>query len=147
VNLLHVAATAQPFAQQPSVANLIHLRDGEIVGNWRDSTDGLGGGVYPYDVNAVLVPAALRAANAFLARGLLDPYLDAGQRAALANTAAEAAVWEQQAPPLFQVSVPAAQAAADVRLCAERRRAGGAAPGAPLTFYALSLDQQGTPIR
>jgi hypothetical protein len=75
-------------------------------------------------VNAVLVPAALRAANAFLARGLLDPYLDAGQRAALANTAAEAAVWEQQAPPLFQVSVPAAQAAADVRLCAERRRAG-----------------------
>lgn len=56
VNLLHVATTAEPFAQHPSVANLIHLRPGEIVGNWRDSTDGLGGGVYPYDVNAVLVP-------------------------------------------------------------------------------------------
>ena len=40
VNLLHVATTAQPFAQQPTVANLIHLRPGEIVGNWRDSTDG-----------------------------------------------------------------------------------------------------------
>ena len=39
VNLLHVATTAQPFAQQPTVANLIHLRPGEIVGNWRDSTD------------------------------------------------------------------------------------------------------------
>ncbi|WP_175711099.1 hypothetical protein [Burkholderia ambifaria] len=147
VNLLHVAATAQPFAQQPSVANLIRLRPGEIVGNWRDSTDGLGGGVYPYDVNAVLVPAALRAANAFLARGLLDPYLDAGQRAALANTATEAATWEQQAPPLFQVSVPAAQAATDVSTYAPAAGVpAGTAPSAPLSFYALSLDQQGTPI-
>ncbi|KVX56000.1 hypothetical protein [Burkholderia cepacia] len=147
VNLLHVATTAQPFAQQPSVANLIHLRPGEIVGNWRDSTDGLGGGVYPYDVNAVLVPAALRAANAFLTRGLLDPYLDAGQRATLANTANQAATWETQAPPLFQVSVPAAQATADVSAYAPSAGVpAGAVPGAPLAFYALSLDQQGNPI-
>jgi len=147
VNLLHVATTAQPFAQQPSVANLIHLRPGEIVGNWRDSTDGLGGGVYPYDVNAVLVPAALRAANAFLARGLLDPYLDAGQRATLANTANEAATWETQAPPLFQVSVPAAQAATNVSAYAPSAGVpAGAAPDAPLAFYALSLDPQGNPI-
>ncbi|VWC02358.1 lipoprotein [Burkholderia lata] len=147
VNLLHVATTAQPFAQQPSVANLIHLRPGEIVGNWRDSTDGLGGGVYPYDVNAVLVPAALRAANAFLTRGLLDPYLDAGQRATLANTANQAATWETRAPPLFQVSVPAAQAATDVSAYAPSAGVpAGAAPGAPLAFYALSLDQQGNPI-
>ncbi|MDS0806454.1 hypothetical protein [Burkholderia cenocepacia] len=147
VNLLHVATTAQPFAQQPSVANLIHLRPGEIVGNWRDSTDGLGGGVYPYDVNAVLVPAALRAANAFLARGLLDPYLDAGQRATLANPANQAATWETQAPPLFQVSVPAAQAATDVSAYAPSAGVpAGAAPNAPLAFYALSLDQQGNPI-
>ena len=147
VNLLHVATTAQPFAQQPSVANLIHLRSGEIVGNWRDSTDGLGGGVYPYDVNAVLVPAALRAANAFLARGLLDPYLDAAQRATLANTANQAATWETQAPPLFQVSVPAAQAATDVSAYAPSAGVpAGAAPSAPLSFYALSLDQQGNPV-
>ncbi|KAG8154115.1 hypothetical protein [Burkholderia catarinensis] len=147
VNLLHVATTAQPFAQQPSVANLIHLRPGEIVGNWRDSTDGLGGGVYPYDVNAVLVPAALRAANAFLTRGLLDPYLDAAQRATLTSTASQAATWETQAPPLFQVSVPAAQAATDVSAYAPSAGVpAGAAPGAPLAFYALSLDQQGNPV-
>ncbi|KVP25950.1 hypothetical protein WJ86_11125 [Burkholderia multivorans] len=146
-NLLHVADTARPFAQQPAVANLIHLRPGEIVGNWRDSTDGLGGGVYPYDVNAVLVPAALRAANAFLARGLLDPYLDANQRASLADTANEAAVWEQQAPPLFEVGVPAAQAAADVAAYAPTAGVpAGTAPSAPLAFYALSLDEQGRPI-
>ncbi|WP_321784606.1 hypothetical protein [Burkholderia pyrrocinia] len=147
VNLLHIATTAQPFAQQPSVANLIHLRPGEIVGNWRDSTDGLGGGAYPYDVNAVLVPAALRAANAFLARGLLDPYLNAAQRATLTNTANEAATWETQAPPLFQVSVPATQAATDVSAYAPSAGVpAGATPSAPLSFYALSLDQQGTPI-
>ncbi|MBZ5793003.1 hypothetical protein K8353_23035 [Burkholderia contaminans] len=147
VNLLHVATTAQAFTQQPSVANLIHLRPGEIVGNWRDSTDGLGGGVYPYDVNAVLVPAALRAANAFLTRGLLDPYLDAGQRATLANTANQAATWETQAPPLFQVSVPATQATTDVSAYAPTAGVpAGAAPSAPLAFYALSLDQQGNPI-
>ncbi|WP_423379255.1 hypothetical protein [Burkholderia sp. LMG 32019] len=147
VNLLHVATTAQAFTQQPSVANLIHLRPGEIVGNWRDSTDGLGGGVYPYDVNAVLVPAALHAANAFLTRGLLDPYLDAGQRATLANTANQAATWETQAPPLFQVSVPATQATTDVSAYAPTAGVpAGAAPSAPLAFYALSLDQQGNPI-
>ncbi len=146
-NLLHVAATAQPFAQQPGTANLIHLRDGEIVGNWRDSTDGLAGGTVPFDVNAVLVPAALRAASHFLARGLLDPYLSADQRTALQAAANEAAVWEQQAPPLFQVSVPAAQAATDASSYANSAGVPvPAAPGAPLDFYALSLDAQGAPI-
>ncbi|MBI0329737.1 hypothetical protein [Burkholderia plantarii] len=146
-NLLHVVNTAQPFVQQPSAANLIHLRPGEIVGNWRDSTDGLAGGVVPYDVNAVLVPAALRAAGNFLARGLLDPYLSADQRAVLQNATTEAVAWEQQAPPLFQVSVPAAQAAADASTYAASAGVpAGSAPAGPLDFYALSLDANGAPI-
>lgn len=147
VNLLHVADTAKPFTQQPTVANLIRLRPGQIVGNWRDSTDGLGDGVYPYDVNAVLVLAALRATSAFLVRGLLDPYLDAGQRATLVNAANEAVVWEQYAPALFRVDVPATQAATDVSGYAPTAGVpAGAAPDAPLSFYALSLDEQGTPV-
>ncbi|CAH2809127.1 MAG: Glycogen debranching enzyme [uncultured Paraburkholderia sp.] len=147
VNLLHVADTAKPFTQQPTVANLIRLRPGQIVGNWRDSTDGLGGGAYPYDVNAVLVPAALYAASAFLVRGLLDPYLDAGQRATLVDVANEAAVWKQYAPALFRVDVPAAQAATDVAGYAPTAGVpAGAAPDAPLSFYALSLDEQGAPV-
>ncbi|WDD91140.1 hypothetical protein Bsp3421_001035 [Burkholderia sp. FERM BP-3421] len=146
-NLMRVAGSAQAFAAQPVVANLIQLRRGEIVGNWRDSTDGLGGGVYPYDVNAVLVPAALRATGAFLARGLLDPYLDAGQRAQLATAAASAAVWEAEAPNRFQVTVPAAQAAARVaRYAAQVGVPAAAAPGGPLSFYAVSLDAQGQPV-
>ncbi|MEX3526265.1 MAG: hypothetical protein VB143_01850 [Burkholderia sp.] len=146
-NLLHVANTAQPFVQQPTAANLIHLRSSEIVGNWRDSTDGLAGGVVPFDVNAVLVPAALRAASNFLARGLLDPYLSADQRTVLQNAANQAAAWEQQAPPLFRVGVPVAQAASDASsYAASAGVPAGTAPAAPLDFYALSLDAQGKPI-
>jgi hypothetical protein len=44
--------------------NLIHLNDGEQVGQWRDSGNGLGGGRIPYDVNTALVPAGLRAIGA-----------------------------------------------------------------------------------
>lgn len=48
------------------------------AGEWRDSNDGLAGGRIPYDVNAVLVPAALDSTAALQASGLLHPYLAAG---------------------------------------------------------------------
>lgn len=146
-NLLRVANTARAFTQASTAANLIHLRAGQIVGNWRDSTDGLGGGVYPYDVNAVLVPAALRAASRFIDSGLLDPYLSGDARAALADAAQQASVWESAAAPFFQVSVTPAQAAA--QLPAYAAQAGvpaGTLPTSTLSFYAVSLDEQGNPI-
>ncbi|KVO18768.1 hypothetical protein [Burkholderia ubonensis] len=146
-NLLRVAQTAQPFAQQALAANLIHLRPGEIVGNWRDSTDGIGGGVYPYDVNVALVPAALRATSNFLARGLLDPYLSADQRAVLANAGAAADVWERAAPPYFQVAVTPNDARA--KLAAYAPQAGvpaGVVPNTALQFDAIALDASGNPI-
>lgn len=146
-NLVHVATTARPFSQQSVASNLIHLRSGQIVGNWRDSTDGLGGGVYPYDVNAILVPAALRAASRFLDSGLLDPYLNSEQRAALADAAQQASVWEAAAAPLFQVSIPAAQAATAVpNYAAQTGVPAGTLPSTTTSFYALSLDEQGNPI-
>ena len=146
-NLLRVANTARPFSQQSTVSNLIHLRTGQIVGNWRDSTNGLGGGVYPYDVNAVLVPAALRAASRFLASGLLDPYLSADQRTALADTAQQASVWESAAPALFQVSTPQSQATSAITSYAATAGVpAGTPPSANVDFYALSLDQNGNPI-
>ncbi|WP_063534796.1 hypothetical protein [Burkholderia sp. MSMB1589WGS] len=146
-NLLRVAQTAQPFAQQALAANLIRLRPGEIVGNWRDSTDGIGGGVYPYDVNVALVPAALRATSNFLARGLLDPYLSADQRAVLANAGAAAAVWERAAPPYFQVAVTPDDARA--KLAAYAPQAGvpaGTVPNTALQFDAIALDANRNPI-
>lgn len=146
-NLLRVARTAQPFAQQALAANLIRLRPGEIVGNWRDSTDGIGGGVYPYDVNVALVPAALRATSNFLARGLLDPYLSADQRAVLASAGAAADVWERAAPPYFQVAVTPNDARA--KLAAYAPQAGvpaGMVPNTALQFDAIALDANGHPI-
>lgn len=55
---------AEPFTRPGGNAtykNLIALKEGVPVGQWRDSNDGLGGGRYPYDVNTALMPAALRA--------------------------------------------------------------------------------------
>ncbi|WP_408646967.1 glucosidase family protein [Trinickia dabaoshanensis] len=146
-NLVHVANTARAFSQQSIASNLIHLRAGQIVGNWRDSTDGLAGGVYPYDVNAVLVPAALRAASRFLDSGLLDPYLSSDQRTALADAAQQASVWESAAPALFAVDVPASQAATDVpSYAAQTGIPAGTLPSSTTSFYAVSLDDQGNPI-
>ena len=55
---------AKPFSQpggHTTHKNLVALKEGQPVGQWRDSDDGLGGGRYPYDVNTGLMPAALRA--------------------------------------------------------------------------------------
>ena len=59
-----IMTLAKPFSEpsgQNTYKNLIALKDGQPVGQWRDSDVGLGGGVYPYDVNTALMPAALRA--------------------------------------------------------------------------------------
>ncbi|EQD41278.1 lipoprotein, partial [mine drainage metagenome] len=60
-NLVFVLESASAFAHRPEVAHLIGLKPGMSAGDWRDSNAGLGGGHYPYDVNAALVPAALEA--------------------------------------------------------------------------------------
>jgi hypothetical protein len=51
-----------------SVSDLVHLRRGQIVGNWRDSGEGLGDGRTPLDVNAYLVPATFDALGRLLAQ-------------------------------------------------------------------------------
>lgn len=43
---------AQAFADNPVYSNLLGLREGVPVGNWRDSNEGLGYGNYPFDVNS-----------------------------------------------------------------------------------------------
>ncbi|MCX7882715.1 MAG: hypothetical protein N2314_05800 [Brevinematales bacterium] len=51
---------ATPFAQRPSYRHFIPIKD-SFVGDWRDSSQGLGFGVYSFSVNAVFVPVALKA--------------------------------------------------------------------------------------
>ena len=60
-NIHYVLKTAKPYAQAPSTVRLIRIQSPKGVGQWRDSNEGLGYASIPYDVNAVLMPAALRA--------------------------------------------------------------------------------------
>lgn len=150
-NLRFVVAHARPFADSPAVARLIGLKEGRMTGQWRDSEEGLGRGRYPYDVNAVFVPAALDAAARLLAAGLLDPYLGDGDRAALASAGATARIWRERVPQLFRVEVSAGDAA--TRVTGYARGLGiPAAPalaalaGKPLVFHAIALDDGGRPV-
>ena len=150
-NLRYVLATARPFAQAPGVSRLIALKPGFKQGQWRDSDDGLGGGRYAYDVNAVLVPAALEATQRLLAAGLLDPYLRPVERSELAKAPAAAAVWRARAPALFSVTESAATTrAAIVTYAAEVsvpiKLALATIPARGLTFHALALNADGTPV-
>jgi len=124
----------------------VRLGANEIVGDWRDSADGLGGGVYSYSVNAVLVPAALRAVQAFDQSGLLAPYASQASMPALGAAAHSAAIWEANAPGCFAVTIGYAPAQAQIDGYA-------AALGLPhveidgdVAFSALSLDDAGQPI-
>jgi len=150
-NLLFVAAHSMAFARQPEYSNLMALKPGSQVGQWRDSNEGIGRGRYPYDVNVVWVPAALRAIGRFLDAGLLDDYATPAQRAKLRAAVAGVGVWEDKAPALFDVRLGARRAAGQVRTYAAAVGVGDAAAlaslgGKAVEFPAISLDAQGHPV-
>lgn len=150
-NLRYVVQGAEAFARAPAVAHLIGLKPGQIVGDWRDSGTGLGGGRYPYDVDAVLVPAALAGTARLAASGLLSPYLTASDRALFAGAAAMARIWRERAPPLFALTLSHAVAASAIEIYADAQGVpaepalASLGPG-PLSFHALSLSAAGEPI-
>ena len=150
-NLRFVLAQARRFADAPSVGTLIAIKPGRMSGEWRDSDEGLGRGIYPYDVNAALVPAALAAADRLYRSGVLDRYLTLEDRAAFTAAGAMAATWQAKAPPLFRVEIAATQAARAIESYAATLGvpAGPAVAslgGAPLGFHALSIDAGGKPV-
>ncbi|KAB8343274.1 hypothetical protein FH972_022862 [Carpinus fangiana] len=146
VSLAHLTAArimaiAEPFAgsNNQTLENLAHLRPGEVVGEWRDSTYGIGGGRIPFDVNAALVPAALRAISRLAEAGIFQ--------SDWANTATGYAdIWESAAPPLFEVEIPAAEARS--RLQTYVGEANNSVPAnsdmiplsEPVKFHALALE-------
>ena len=143
-NLRFVLKAAARFAADPRAPNLIALKPGFDAGQWRDSNDGLGGGRFPYDVNAVFVPAALEAAARFFESALLDSYLDSADRELFAHAKAMAGTWRSKAGPLFAVSVPNLKARQDITgYAASLKIADGAALHAvddiAVSFPALAL--------
>ncbi|SFP57300.1 hypothetical protein [Sphingomonas rubra] len=148
-NFAWVVGRTAAFAADPGYRRLVAIKDGRLTGQWRDSEEGLGRGRYAYDVNAVWVPAALGAIGELAP--LLRPYGTQAERAAIARAAAQAQVWTRAAPPLFALTLPAAEAREDVRRYAAKVGV-PAAPAlaalgtAPLSFNALSLDAAGRPV-
>lgn len=133
---------AEPFAASGKFSDLLSLHEGSNVGQWRDSQEGLGGGRYPYDVNAVLVPAALRDVAVLCDEQLADP-----KRAELARTQAKA--W-QGARKLFEVTVNAQtlRQRSSAYLTSLGLDASDLAKKVPqrLRFPGLALDEAGRPI-
>jgi hypothetical protein len=173
-NFVWVVNRTADFAANPVATKLVGIKPGRKTGNWRDSEEGLGRGVYPYDINVALVPAALEGIDRLLKSGLLDSYVSAEQRRVLSRAAKQHGVWIEKAAPLFEVSVGADEARSDVSAYAA---ATGVAPNAALgslppstspaasspstsarsasgagshadavTFDALSLDESGKPV-
>jgi hypothetical protein len=150
-NLKFVLHSAERFAADSRATNLISLKPGVPVGEWRDSNTGLGGGRYPYDVNAILVPAALRSAARLYSAGLLNPYLSGDDRKLFATAAGMADVWQRAASGFFMVNLDHATAKREI---ADYAASSGVSPQPALasvgiggtTFYAVSLDASGKPI-
>jgi hypothetical protein len=150
-NLRFVLGRAAAFAADPTTQYLIGLKPGYSVGEWRDSDTGLGGGLYPYDVNSALVPAALEATAQLTDSGLLSPYLNTNDRALFGRASHMAKVWREDAPQLFDVAVPHTTAGRAIESYAAAQgvatRAALAALGPEeLHFHAIALDASGKPI-
>ena len=146
-NLAYVMQTTQPFADQPGWRRLVRFKPGKLVGQWRDSEEGNGRGIYPYDVNAVMVPAALESISRLLDSHLLDLYLGPAQRVQFAKAGHAASVWRARAPAMFDMAIAkeAAQDAVD-----SYAKSLGIAPvpvkEKSVRFHALTLDEQGNKV-
>jgi hypothetical protein len=155
-NIQFVLTSAKPFSENQKARNLIALKKGVPVGDWRDSNDGLGGGRYSYSVNVALVPAALGASARLLQSKLLCPAADAtcGELAVNQGKIAEvmALAW-RRAAPLFKVEVPAARARSLITAYAREQALDPALAldalakqGPRISYPALSLDKNGRPV-
>jgi hypothetical protein len=136
-----IMKTSAPFAAPggQKKKNLIHLKDGETVGQWRDSGHGLGRGRIPYDVNTALVPAALRAIAALCRAGLFSGH---PEWPSMADQFAS--VWEESTLQFFEVSIRKDDAVALVKNYVSTSKFPGPDQTDTITsdmkFYGLALD-------
>ena len=148
-NMRFVLNMAEPFVKDPVATNLVALKDGVPVGEWRDSNEGLGGGRYAYNVNAIFVPAALQAIKNLKNSGLVDSYHEQDDFFINAETFAQ--VWAEKASKLFQVSFPLNEARKKItdysaQLGVAAAPALSALPVTGVDYYAVSLDEEGNTI-
>ena len=150
-NLRFVVSAAAPFADAPDWRHLLALKPGQFAGNWRDSQTGLGGGRYPYDVNGVLVPAALAAVDRLLSSGVLQPFLDLEVERDLRRASAMAEVWLSEAWRFFDVKISSGAVRTEVSAYADHIGIDPASAiseieGRAIRFRAVALDAEGRPV-
>jgi hypothetical protein len=143
--------------------------------NWRDSNEGTGYGPIPFDVNAALVPANLRATAALANAGIIaQPAIRLGNNSRNGTTAGNvtppsqtvtiddmAALWETAAPSFFDVAVDGATAESRLKNFVVQANLSQVLLNSPegnsteqgnltatnVSFYALSLMADGTPVQ
>ncbi|KAB5515184.1 glycogen debranching enzyme [Coniochaeta sp. 2T2.1] len=141
INAEKIMNTSAPFAAQGNQTkdNLIHLKEGQVVGQWRDSEFGIGGGRIPYDVNTALVPAALNAISLLATAGFFPSHPEWNDTASR-----YAKLWEDNTLSFFNISIPASEA----RDLVSSYVSDNALPfpdradniSSPVNFYAIALD-------
>ncbi|KAI1464843.1 carbohydrate-binding module family 52 protein [Daldinia caldariorum] len=133
------------FEQSPMKENLIHINEGQTVGQWRDSPNGLGGGRIPYDVNTALAPAALKSIASLSDNKFFPSHPDW-------NTVGKnrASVWEQNTLAFFQVNITAERARGLVESYVEEANFPGKVNSSdlssPVVFHGLALAGDGQSI-
>jgi hypothetical protein len=147
-NAAKVMNLTAAFAQRQTAANLVHLKADQIVGDWRDSTYGIGGGRIPFDVNTALVPAALRAIGQLARMGGVYPNnttLNVTSWRTLADTRAQ--IWEEKTLHFFETNVTASTARARLQRFVDTAtfydgpaNASSLPSAGNVTTYAISLD-------
>jgi len=100
VTLNKIMEATAAFERDPTIKNLIRLRNKEDVGQWRDSNDGLVGGRIPYDVNTALVPAALGAIGSLHKQNMLF-----GSPDNFGLAAKRALFWQENTLHFFEVII------------------------------------------
>ena len=171
-----VARAAAPYADEPTPANLVSFPRRDAThwqsASWRDSEDGYAGGRFAMDVNAIWVPRALEATSVILGElrrmgiapdSVLHAMPDEAADAPLLRYAADSAAlrraigtWRHAdaafvvrlAPQEIRTRLPARLAALPDSERQYFARALETSAGATdsLSFLALSLDANGTPI-
>ncbi|KAF4966822.1 hypothetical protein FSARC_5537 [Fusarium sarcochroum] len=109
INAQKIMKITRAFEKDQSVKNLIQLKEGEAVGQWRDSSFGLANGRIPFDVNCALVPAALYAISKLAkTQGVYPENSITKDWSTIA--AKRAKVWEDHTLPLFQYNITVGKA-------------------------------------
>jgi hypothetical protein len=150
-NLRFVLNQGRAFADAPSARTLIAIKPGRMTGEWRDSNEGLGRGDLSLRRQRRPRAGRDRGRRPPVPRRPAGPLSFGRGQSAVRRRRPDGPGLARQAPALFRVELPTAEAAASIQSYADSLGV-PAAPalkaldGQPLVFHALSLEATGRPV-